>query len=94
MGIGIRQEQNGDLPAIFDAVERAFEKEPQSDHREPFLVGRLHRSQAFVPRLSLVAETDDGEIVGYILLTKVEIVSENGSVASLAVAPLAVVPEY
>lgn len=44
--------------------------------------------------MSLVAKTEKGEIVGYILLTKVEIVSENEIHTSLALAPLAVLPEY
>lgn len=41
----------------------------------------------------MVAETD-GEIIGYILLTKVEIISENSSVPSLALAPVSVLPDY
>lgn len=39
-------------------------------------------------------KTDQGEIVGYILLTRVEIVSESEIPISLAIAPLAVLPEY
>lgn len=51
-------------------------------------------SDTYIPELSLVAKTEKGEIVGYILLTKVEIVSENEIHTSLALAPLAVLPEY
>lgn len=94
MEINILQERNGDLPAILDLTERAFRDMPESDHQEHRLVGRLHGSETFIPELSLVAETDEGIIAGYILLTEVEIVSENGITPSLAVAPLAVLPEY
>lgn len=42
--------------------------------------------------MSLIAEIND-KICGYILLTKVEIVSNKGIIPSLSVAPLAVLPE-
>ena len=57
-------------------------------------VDKLHKSDTYIPELSLVAKTDKGEVAGYILLTKVEIVSESEVHTSLAVAPLAVLPEY
>lgn len=41
-----------------------------------------------------MAETDDRQTVGYILLTEVEIVSGGNAVTSLGVAPLAVLPEF
>lgn len=94
MHVEIRQERDGDFPHIFDLTEAAFARAEESDHREQFLVERLHRSATFIPQLSLVAETDDGEIVGYVLLTEVRIVSENGTATSLAVAPLAVRPGF
>lgn len=94
MTVKIRQEQIGDSPVIYDLIEVAFTDVRESDHREHFLVERLHRSDTFIPELSLVAETEEKKIVGYILLTKVEIVSKIGSVASLGVAPLAVLPGY
>lgn len=94
MVIRIRQEQNEDCLAVSDLIEAAFADMQQSDHQEHLLVKRLHGSDTFVPQLSLVAETDDERIVGYILLTKVEIVSETCAETSLAVAPLAVLPGF
>ncbi len=90
----IRQERNGDLPIICRLIESSFADVPESDHREHFLVERLHASETFVPELSLVAETEDGAIAGYIMLSKVEIASDISTATSLAVAPLAVLPEY
>lgn len=76
-------------------IAAAFADVAESDHREQLLVERLRRSKGFVPQLSLVATDDNERIVGYILLTKVEIVAENGaSATSLAVAPLAISPEF
>ncbi len=94
MNLNIRQARAEDRPTIFDLVESAFGNVPESDHREQYLVERLHGSAAFVPQLSLVAETADGRVVGYILLTEVEIVSDCGTAVSLGVAPLAVAPEF
>ena len=94
MTIDIREERSDDLPVIYDLIETAFAEVPESDRREHLLVERLHGSDTFIPQLSLVAETDDKRVAGYILLTKVEIVSEKGAAISLGVAPLAVLPEF
>ncbi len=65
----------------------------ESDHTEHLLVERLHNSDAFIPELSLVAEYN-GKIIGYILMTKVEIVSDKTTTPSLCLAPIAVHPQY
>lgn len=52
MTINIRQEQSGDSLAISNLVKTAFANVAESDHREHFLVDRLHRSESFVPQLS------------------------------------------
>lgn len=75
-------------------IEAAFANVEESDHREQFLVERLRKSDTFIPELSLIAETEDGRVAGYVLLTKVDIVFGSGSTPSLGVAPLAVLPEY
>lgn len=89
----IRQEQTEDHNIVHKVVELAFKDVEESDHSEPFLVDKLRLTDAFVPELSLVAEAD-GEIIGHILLTKVEIVSEKESVLSLGLAPVSVLPKY
>ena len=94
MNIKIKQEESTELPAICKLTEAAFADMPESDHREHYLVDKLHKSDTYIPELSLVAKTDKGKMVGYILLTKVEIVSGSEIYTSLAVAPLAVLPKY
>lgn len=94
MKISIRQENSSDTQDVFRLIEAAFANVEESDHREQFLVERLRKSESFIPELSLIAETEDGRIAGYVLLTKVDIVSGNDSTPSLGVAPLAVLPEY
>lgn len=94
MEISIRQEKEKDSPVIDALITAAFKNVPESDHREALLVKRLHLSDTFIPSLSLVAENNEKKIVGYILLTPVDIVSENNTVPSLSVAPLAVLPGF
>lgn len=93
MDFNIRQEQIKDYEAVHKVVELAFRDMEDSDHSEPFLVDQLRQTDAFIPELSLVAEVDE-EIIGHILMTKVEIISENKSVTSLGLAPVSVLPEY
>jgi len=93
MHIIIRKEEVSDHEAVFNLVEKAFENEIYSDHQEQFLVERLRKSTAFVPELAMVAELD-GEVVGYTMLTKIQIVNAHTSATSLALAPVAVLPAH
>lgn len=95
MDVNIRTEVKQDFKAVFEVIKNAFENEEYSDHKEHYLVERLRSSDAFVPELSLIAEIDN-QIVGYILLTKINIVdaNTNNSYTSLALAPVAVLQTY
>lgn len=93
MKLTIRQETSRDYKAVFNLIEKAFEGDQMSDHREQFLVERLRLSDAFIPELSIVAEFD-GNIVGHVLITKLKINTETTSFDSLALAPISVLPEY
>ncbi len=85
----IRQENSKDYEQVYNVVKCAFELAEHSDGNEQDLVKKLRKSKAFIPELSLVAQIDK-KIVGYILFTKVKI----GDNIELALAPLAVLPEY
>lgn len=93
MNITIRKEEKKDFKTVFKLVQKAFEKELMSDHQEQELVERLRDSEAFVPELSLLAEIGE-QIVGYILLTKIQIANDAFKTESLAMAPVAVLPEF
>ncbi len=92
--IVVRQETDEDFRQINEVVRSAFLDVAESDHTEHLLVGRLRCSDAGIPELSLVAETDGGRIIGHILLSKAEVVSEERSCIVLALAPLSVLPEF
>ncbi|WP_239406495.1 GNAT family N-acetyltransferase [Erysipelatoclostridium sp. An15] len=87
--IEIRQENKNDYEEVYQVVKTAFESAEHSDGNEHDLVDLLRKSDNFIPELSLVA-TSNGKIVGYIMFTKVKI----GDSIQLALAPLAVLPEY
>lgn len=93
MKIKLRQENEKDHKSVFDLIEKAFEKEEYSDHKEQFLVERLRKSAAFIPELSIVAEVEN-EIAGHILLTKLEIKGDTEFFESLALAPVSVLPKF
>lgn len=90
----IRQETVEDYAAVEQLVKLSFADVDESDHNEHILVKRLRESAAFIPDLSIVAEAGDGQIIGYILLTKVCIVSESREYESLGVAPVCILPTY
>ena len=91
--VTIRVERPDDSPTISDIALRAYANVAYSDHREHLMIERLRGTDAYSPALSLLAEIG-GEVVGHILLTKAHILSARSSVATLALAPLSVVPEY
>ncbi|MDH5032163.1 GNAT family N-acetyltransferase [Chryseobacterium cucumeris] len=92
--ITIRQEEKKDHQQVFQLTEEAFREMEHSDHQEQFLVEKLRESKAFIPELSLVAEDEKGTIAGHILFTKIKIVNEEKSFASLALAPVSVKREF
>lgn len=93
MNLTLRQETSADHHSVFKVVKEAFLQEKLSDHKEQFLVERLRKSAAFIPELSIVAEIEN-KIVGYILLTKIKIIGADRVFNSLALAPVAIKPEY
>jgi predicted N-acetyltransferase YhbS len=90
--IRVRSERDDDLVAIADVVRRAYADVEWSDHREHLMIDQLRQSEAFLPLLSLVADAD-GEAVGHLLLTRAWIGTGTEATATLALAPLSVVPE-
>jgi putative acetyltransferase len=86
MTVNIRPETEFDRDPIFRVNHLAFGRDDEAR-----LVDAL-RGGGFV-RLSLVADTA-GQIVGHILFSELTIEGRDGIVSALALAPLAVVPEF
>jgi putative acetyltransferase len=84
----IRPEQPADYPGIYEVNRLAFGRD-----NEPRLVEALRKSPNFIADLSLIALLDD-QVVGHILFSPVGIETTSGEVAVLALAPVAVRPEF
>jgi putative acetyltransferase len=84
--ITIRSETAADHDAIRHVNQEAFGSDVEGQ-----LVDAL-RDGGFV-RLSLVAELD-GRVVGHVLFSDIQIVSDDQSVEALALAPMAVLPQH
>jgi predicted N-acetyltransferase YhbS len=91
--LSIRPERPDDAPVVRAVVQKAFAGIGYSDHREHLLVERLRASPAYVPGLSLLAEVD-GEGVGHVMLSRIEVVDRDRRVEGLSLAPLSVIPAF
>ncbi|MBS5936908.1 GNAT family N-acetyltransferase [Clostridium sp.] len=89
----IREEEIKDYNEVEKVVEESFKTAEFSDKDEHNLVRRLRNSNEFIKELSLIAE-EENKILGHVLLTKALIKGESISYETLALAPLAVLPEY
>ena len=88
MEISLRQEEKTDESIVHALVEKAFKDMMESDHKEHLLVERLRNSESFIPELSLVAVSEEGTLVGHVLLTKISVQNERGSLPGLSLAPV------
>lgn len=84
----IRRETPGDYESIAVVNRRAFGQE-----EEGLLIEKIRGSDGFDPSLSLVAEIE-GDVVGHILFSTIQIETERGDVPALALAPMSVLPDF
>lgn len=84
----IRPETSEDYTAIFEVNKLAFEQENEAQ-----LVEKIRHLANFNPQLSLVA-VKSSKVIGHILFSNIIIQSQKGSFSALALAPLAVHPEF
>lgn len=81
----IRREGAADRPEIYAVLNEAF-PEPV----EAKLLRELFASREYLPDLSLVAESDAGEILGHVITTRAWV----GQTPALGLGPLGVLPAY
>jgi putative acetyltransferase len=83
----IRSEQPLDLEGIRNVNIQAFKKENEAN-----LVDAIRKSPNFIPDLSLVAISEDQELIGHILFSKISIVNDGEEWMTLGLAPMSVLP--
>jgi putative acetyltransferase len=86
MPLTIRLEKAADFPAISHVNRLAFGRDDEAG-----LVERLR--EGGWARISIVAEIDN-HVVGHLLFSDLSIVTAHGQTRALALAPLAVLPDY
>lgn len=84
----IRPESLEDYAGIHEVNKLAFGQE-----NEALLVQNIRQVANFNPKLSLVAIKNE-KVVGHILFSPITIQSPKGNIPALALAPLAVCPEF
>lgn len=88
MNIQIRPEHKNDISAISMLNDMAFGQEAEGN-----LIVKLRKNKNFIKDLSLVACMGN-EIIGHILFSKIIIKNDTEEFESLALAPMAVIPEF
>ncbi len=86
--ITVQPEGEAHYTAIHEINTLAFGRD-----NEAGLVKKLRKSTNFIPELSLVS-IKSGKVVGHILFSRINIETKTGSVPALALAPMAVYPEF
>ncbi|WP_408010441.1 GNAT family N-acetyltransferase [Pseudalkalibacillus sp. A8] len=84
----IRGEVVEDIQKIKEVNDQAFGQE-----NETRLIEAIRKSDSFIPELSLVAKTGDGDVIGHILFSLISIETKDGEESVLALAPMAVKPD-
>ncbi len=89
----IRQETPDDYDAVYQLVKQAFATTSHCDGTEQDYLNDMRKKDSFIPQLSLVA-VEKAEIVGQIVLYKMEIICADRTIPQLVVSPLSVLPTH
>ncbi|MFC0029800.1 GNAT family N-acetyltransferase [Micromonospora chaiyaphumensis] len=87
----LRPEDPADEEPVARVLAGAFARPDVATPPEVGLVDDLRRSDAWIRELAMVAEYG-GEVVGYALLTRVQVRTDGGAWPALALGPVAVAP--
>ena len=86
-GVAIRPERPGDEATIYGVQRAAFGAEPEAR-----IVEQMRATDRFIPELSLLAE-QDGDVVGHVLVTYADLVTETATTRVPLLGPIGVPPE-
>lgn len=90
MQVLIRRETPADVPAVSIVTAAAFAKPETPVPVEVALLDELRPCGAWLPELSLVAVSDEGEVVGHVVCTRGHV----GTAPAVGLGPLSVHPDH
>jgi predicted N-acetyltransferase YhbS len=90
----IRQETFDDYDEIYNLVKTSFATSSHADGTEPDYLNSVRKKDEFIPELSLVAEHEDGKLIGQVVLYKTVITTESEPIIELLLSPICVHPKY
>jgi putative acetyltransferase len=90
----VRRETAQDVAAIREVTAAAFARPGEDVPVEAPLVDWLRASDAWLPALSLVAASQEGEVIGHVLCTRATISRGAGPAPVLGLGPLSVRPDW
>ena len=91
----IRQEHPSDYPEVYNLVKMAFATNPDDDKSTPDYLNDLRTKPVFIPELSLVAQHENGAIIGQIVLYQTDITTPQGDkITQLVLSPISVHPAH
>jgi len=90
----IRREQPQDYAEVYKLVETAFNSNPETDGTVPDYLNNLRTKDTFIPELSLVAQHENGQIIGQVVLYRTNITTAHKAITELVLSPISVHPNY
>lgn len=90
----IRQEKISDYDKVCELVKKSFATNTDDDGETHDYLNELRGKDCFIPQLSLVAEHENGDIIGQIVLYKTDIVMNDKKITELVLSPICVSPDY
>jgi len=92
----IRQEKPSDYEEVYQLVKTSFQAvcPDGTEPDEQDYLNKLREKDVFIPALSLVAEHNNGTLVGQIVLYKTIVSTPQGEQTELLLSPLCVHPDY
>lgn len=90
--MNIRQEQPADYDKVYELVKKSFAT--FTNEGEWDYLNEVRKRDTFIPELSLVAENDDGKLIGQIVLYKTVITTPDKAYTELLLSPISVHPEF
>ena len=92
--IKIRKEKSSDYNEVSELVKVSFSTNIDDDGTTHDYLNQIRLKDTFIPELSLVAEKNNGKIIGQIVLYKTDITTTNGKITELLLSPISVHPDY